>query len=111
MLLLTSRIKPTDIGASSLEKLRMTCCFLFSRISKLLRSSPTTVRFIRSVTVTGTRTRSTLDRKEGFPKIAVLIDFVAIDGAEDGVMCTGAGSTCAADFEEKVTTMKATMRS
>src|SRR5579871_6626357 len=59
MLPLESKITPRDTGASSLEKVRISCWLLPSYNWKLSFSSPVTRRFIGSVMVTGTRTRST----------------------------------------------------
>src|SRR5262249_9196433 len=47
---------PRETGASSLEKVLISCCSLPSKRLKLSRSSPVTRRFIGSVIVTGTNT-------------------------------------------------------
>src|SRR3954467_3426805 len=54
-----SKITPSEIGASSLEKVLMSCGRLASAMLKLSFSRPVTKRFIGSVTVTFTSTRST----------------------------------------------------
>src|ERR1022692_5077483 len=56
---LTSKITPNETGASSLEKWLISCGWPLSVRKKLSFSSPVTRRFMGSVTVTGTRTRST----------------------------------------------------
>jgi len=59
MLPLESKITPRETGASSLEKVRISCAELLSKSWKLSFSNPVTKRFIGSVMVTGTSTRST----------------------------------------------------
>src|SRR5580700_1760240 len=59
MLPLESKITPSDTGASSLEKDLISSLELPSKSWKLSFSRPVTSRFMGSVMVTGTRTRST----------------------------------------------------
>src|SRR6476660_7021972 len=59
MLPLMSKITPREMGASSLEKCRISCSRLSSNTAKLCRSRPVTRRFRGSVMVTGTRSVST----------------------------------------------------
>ena len=62
MLPLRSKMMPIVTGASSVEKLLITCPILLSYTWKFSRSSPVTSRFIGSVTVAGTSTRFTSTR-------------------------------------------------
>ena len=59
---LMSKMTPSEIGASSLEKCRISCGLPLSVSWKFSFSSPVTRRFIGSVMVTGTSTRSTSSR-------------------------------------------------
>src|SRR5207245_9311256 len=55
---LISKMTPRDTGASSLEKCLISCASLPSKTLKFSLSKPVTRRFIGSVIVTGTNTRS-----------------------------------------------------
>jgi hypothetical protein len=63
MLRLESKITPSETGASSLENVLISWFEPPSKSWKFSLSSPVTNRFIGSVIVTGTSTRSTLDLK------------------------------------------------
>src|ERR1035441_2480716 len=103
MLPLQSRMSPTEIGASSLEKYRIGCATPPSYNVKFCLGRSTTGRFSASVTVTGTNTRSTSTR---MGLVRVLRDGSPIDAAELAVWretCeTTWGASCESDCAHAV---------
>ena len=96
MLPLISKITPSETGASSLEKVLISCRSFPSNRLKFSRSSPVTSRFIGSVMVTGTSTISTFT-------LSGLLWLLSPDSMSDalgagcgrGWMCTSSAEFCA----------------
>src|SRR6202140_4190138 len=94
MLPLESKITPSETGASSLENVRISWDELPSNSWKLALSKPVTSRFIGSVIVTGTNTRSTSTFRGCTCVLIPVEEATRSDFGGSGGLSTSRGKTC-----------------